>query len=209
MAFDSVWSPARNSEGVEVESRLLPSDQPIYRDGRNICTGCKRTGIFRQDALEAIYKDVLAYLGTSLKMKVDRPPPVQIADYDEIQTKFVEGGRSMEVAGFYRPFAPEMIYILSGYQKVRVTSTLCHEYTHAWQSRNCPLQDRALKEGFACWVQYRYLINCKERAEADALLRCSDPDYGESLVKCLDLERRLGIDGLLRFVKKENNFKKE
>jgi hypothetical protein len=58
-------------------------------------------------------------------------------------------------------------------------------------------------------VQYRYLINCKERAEADALLRCCDPDYGESLVKCLDLERRLGIDGLLRFVKKENNFKKE
>ena len=126
-----------------------------------------------------------------------------LADKDEIQTKFTSSGRSMEVAGFYQPYNPERILVLSGMSPERCAATIVHEYTHAWQSRNCPSQDRALTEGFASWIEYRYLMAQGRRHEALQLTRRRDSDYGESLVKLLKLEKELGVAGVVAFAKKE------
>ncbi len=179
-----------------------PTASPPYRDGRNICRFCKRTGIFHQEQLEQIYTSVRKFVQNTLKgLSITPPPPVKLADLDEIQTKFSETGRSMEVGGFYRPYNPEMIYILSGYQPEECAAVLVHEYTHAWQSRNCPLQDRALKEGFATWVEYKYLMSIGRPRKAFRLTQKNDPDYGASLIKLLAYEKKTNPHKVIEYAR--------
>ena len=172
----------------------------LLQDGRMVCSRCKATAILSQDQLEGIYDRVKGFLRTE-GLLVPKPPPVKLADKDEIQTKFTASGRSMDVAGFYSPYNPEEIFILSGQSPEECASTMAHEYTHAWQSRNCPSQDRAVKEGFASWVEYHYLISAGRQGEAQSLTRKSDPDYGASLVVLLEMEKKVGKKGVIEFAK--------
>lgn len=186
----------------------LPTNQNIRKDKRIICEACQKTGVFKPEQIETIYREVQAYICNSFGGIAVTPPPfVKIVDLDEISFQFNEGsGRNMEIVGFYRPYDPEQIYILSGYQAITCASTLCHEYTHAWQSRNCPPQDRALKEGFASWVQYKYLLSKRENKKAECIRNSTQPDYGDGVRKCLELESKLGIPGLIEYVKTQKNF---
>ena len=177
------------------------TQQPeLLQDGRMVCARCKATAVLRQDQLEGIYDRVKNFLRTE-GLLVPKPPPVKIADKDEIQTKFTASGRSMDVAGFYSPYNPEEIFILSGQSPEDCASTMAHEYTHAWQSRNCPSQDRAVTEGFASWVQYHYLVSVGQQREAQALTRKSNPDYGASLKTLLEMEKTVGKQGVIDFAK--------
>ncbi len=171
----------------------LPCGEKRYRDGRFLCASCKKTGITSQaDALK-LYAEVQTFIkGTLGGIAITPWPPVQCVDKDELQTKFSEGGRSMNVGGFYRPYNPEMIYILSYEPRLEAGAVLAHEYTHAWQTRNCPQQDRAVTEGFASWVEYKYLLSKGERAQAEQIKQKNDPDYGAALVKILEQEKKLG-----------------
>lgn len=174
----------------------------LMRDGRRICPSCSKTRILTQEQAEEVYDKVKRYLKAHpAKLLVKDPPPVQIADKDEIQTKFVESGRAMNVAGSYQPYNPEQILILSGLTPSDCAATQIHEYTHAWQSRNCPSQDRALTEGFASWVEYHYLVSIGRQREATNLTRKSDPDYGASLIKLLEMEQKMGPTGIVKFAK--------
>ena len=175
------------------------SESPeILSDGRMICARCKSTAVLEQAQLEQLYDRVKGFLRTE-KLLVADPPPVKLADKDEIQTKFTRSGRAMEVAGFYSPYNPEEIYILSGQSREKCSATMVHEYIHAWQSRNCPSQDRAVKEGFASWVEYHYLVSVGRRHDAQALTRKSDPDYGASLKVLLEMESKVGKEGVIKF----------
>lgn len=185
-----------------------PSNQKAYRDGRDICQGCLATGVFDQARLDTVYQQVQKFINSYLGgIAIKPPPPAQLADKDELQTKFIEGGRAMDVGGFYQPYNPEKIYILSGDTDVETAATLVHEYTHAWQSRNCPSQDRALTEGFASWVEYKYLVSRGETYKAQALTRKPDPDYGAALVKFLELEKKLKPEGVIRYVQENAQFR--
>ncbi|MBI3928717.1 MAG: hypothetical protein HY319_24470 [Armatimonadetes bacterium] len=184
-----------------------PTDAAVHRDGRLICQFCRKTGVFDQKQLDRIYTEVQQFVKVALKgIQIQPPPPVQLVDKDELQTKFTEGGRSMDVGGFYRPYNPEMIYVLTGYQPLECAATMVHEYTHAWQSRNCTSQDRAVTEGFASWVEYKYLMSRGERSEAEQLKRKSNPDYGEALLKFLELEKKLGTPGVIKFARESPKF---
>jgi hypothetical protein len=166
------------------------------------------TIITSQEQLESIYQEIQGFIYHALGgIKIDPPPLVKLADKDEIQFKFVQDtGTGMEVIGFYQPFYPEQIYVLGGYSRIRCASVLCHEYTHAWQSRNCPLQEVALREGFATWVEYKYLFAHQQYQMAQTLRNLEDPDYREGLTKCLVLEARLGIPKLIEWVKTAEKF---
>jgi len=174
----------------------------ILADGRNICDSCRRTRIFTQAELESLYDGVKQFLKTDeAQVMVNFELPVKLADKDEFDTKHNEGGRAISAVGFYSPYNPEQIYILSGRERTECAATLVHEYTHAWQSRNCPSQDRALSEGFACWIQYRYLQSIGQKALAHNITLISDPDYGASLKQLLEMEKTLGVKGIVEFAK--------
>ena len=178
---------------------------PEYlRDGRRICPTCKATRILTQEQLEGLYDNVKSFLSRDpAGVVVNFTLPVQLADKDEIQTKMIERGRAMAVLGFYSPYNPEKIYILSGQTDIDSGATLVHEYTHAWQSRNCPSQDRALKEGFASYMEYRYLVSRGQKNKAMNLTRKNDPDYGESLAKLLEMEKKVGVAGVVKYATTE------
>lgn len=174
----------------------------LLRDGRVICERCENRLILTQEQADKIYIKVKRYLKLHpAKLLVPEPPAVKIADKDEIQTKFSQGGRAIQVSGFYQPYNPEQILILSGLSPEECAATMIHEYTHAWQSRNSPSQDRALKEGFASWVEYHYLKSIRRGALAQRLTRKSDPDYGASLVQLLEMEKKIGSKGIVNFAK--------
>lgn len=181
----------------------------LQPDGRRICPSCARNLILTQAQLEDLYSGVKAFLKKDQTgVVVDFDLPVKLADPDEFNTKANEGGRAVRAVGFYSAYNPEQIYMLSGRDRVETASTLAHEYTHAWQSRNCPSQDRALKEGFACYVEYRYLISIGERARAQGITRISDPDYGEALSRLLEYEKKVGVDGVVKWATTERNLPK-
>jgi hypothetical protein len=158
--------------------------------------------MFDKGRVAALATQVQGFLQQQLGPEAKNLPPIQLVDLDEMQTKFNEGGRAMDVVAFYRPYNPEMVYLLSGESVLESGSHLAHELTHAWESRACPQQDRALTEGFACWVQYQYLLSKGATAEAERLTRHQDPDYGASLVKLLKRSQSLGRDKFLAAMKK-------
>lgn len=176
----------------------------LLRDGRWVGRNCKSSRVFTQAQLDKAYADAMKFLkADATGIWVANAPPAQIADKDEIQTKFTESGLSISVSGFYQPYNPEAIYILSGQTPDKCAATIVHEYTHSWQSRNCPSQDRALKEGFASWMEYRYLMARGRTSQANALTRKSNPDYGASLQQLLKMEKKVGVEGILKFVQTE------
>lgn len=182
-----------------------PTGTQPHRDGRQICKPCRKVGIFQDGEARLLYSEVRSYVARLIKGK-QRVPDIQVVDKDELQTKMIESGRAIQVLGFYRAYNPEMIYVLSGHSKSELAPIVAHEYVHAWQSDNCPQQDRAMTEGFATWVQYKYLISQGRVTEARGLLSTGRPDYDDGLNACLKLEKQKGISGLLKFVTTEGKF---
>lgn len=180
-----------------------PSGEKRYRDGREICAVCKKTGMFEPSRASALAREADAFLTRMLGPKfTGNLPPIQLVDLDEMQTKSNEGGRAVDAIAFYRPYNPEMVYVLTGETELDSCEHLVHELTHAWQSRACPSQDRALKEGFASWMQYQYLLSKGARQQASALPMHQDPDYGASLAYLLKREATLGQAKFLQAVQK-------
>lgn len=184
-----------------------PSSKPAYRDGRFICPSCMKTGMFDKSRVATLATQVQSYMATLLGPEAKTLPPIQLVDYDEMRTKFNESGRAVDVVAFYRPYNPEMVYLLTGETEVESGSHLAHELTHAWESRACIQQDRALTEGMACWVQYQYLMSGGHSSEAQRVTRHSDPDYGASLVTLLGRSRALGNGPFIQKVRKSRNLK--
>lgn len=184
-----------------------PSPQAAYRDGRHICPSCLKTGMFDKARVAKLSSQVQSYMVTLLGAEAKTLPPIQLVDYDEMRTKFNESGRNADVLAFYQPYNPELVYLLTGETEVESGSHLAHELTHAWESRACIQQDRALSEGMACWVQYQYLMSGGHRGEADKVTRHSDPDYGASLVYLLKRSQALGNAKFIQTVRKARNLK--
>lgn len=184
-----------------------PAPKPAYRDGRFICPSCLKTGVFDKGRVATLSTTVVAYMVNLLGPEAKTLPPIQLVDYDEMRTKFNEGGRSLDVVAFYHPYNPELVYLLTGETEVESGSHLAHELTHAWETRACIQQDRSLTEGMACWVQYQYLMSGGHTGEAQRITRHSDPDYGASLVYLLGRSRALGNPAFIQKVRKSRNLK--
>ncbi len=93
-------------------------------------------------------------LMASLGLPVNRDIYTRIEEMDSVQTHFSNSGVSGErTIAFYQAHSPEYIMISKGYPFQKTTLYCVHELTHAWQSTNCPLQEEAISEAFAYWVQ--------------------------------------------------------
>jgi hypothetical protein len=184
-----------------------PTTAPEEVDGRHICPDCKKVAIDTPQEMDALYRDVQRFVEGLTGLKVDKLPPVLLVASDEMDTKFAESsGRSLRAHAFYKPYNPEIIYVLSGHSAYDLGPTLAHEFTHAWQSRHCPSQDRMVTEGFASWVGYKYALTKGYREQASQMLGARDPDYGEGLKHCLEIEKSSGVKGLVEWVRKNAKF---
>lgn len=163
----------------------IPPDQPVTREEDAL-------------ALFAQAKRDLAALGLPLARDI----PLKFRTRDEVSVENNgNGGRTMELDGFYRPYNPEEIWVVSGLSAARTLGVMAHEMTHCWQSDNAPLQDRKLKEGFARWVQYHVLLNEGYTSAAYALTRFGDDDYLGGLLALLAVEQQKGVKGVIELAR--------
>ena len=183
-----------------------PTNAAKEVDGRYVCPECKKVAIDSTAEVDTLYHEVQRYVEGLTGLKVDSLPPVLLVQADEMDTRFAESsGRSFRAHAFYKPYNPEIIYVLAGHSAYDLGPTLAHEFTHAWQSRHCPQQDRMLSEGFASWIGYKYAQSKGYTEQMRQMTGARDPDYGEGLKKCLAIEKQSGVKGVVEFVRK--NFK--
>ncbi len=177
------------------------------RDDRHICPECTKVAISTDSQIESLYVEVRLFVHRLTGMPLKEYPPVRLVEQDEMATRWTEvSHRSFQTHAFYQAYNPEQIYVLSGHSASDLGPTLAHEYTHAWQSRLSPPQDRQLKEGFATWVEYKYALSKGYQWKVDQILRKNDFDYGQGLQRCLEIEKREGIPGLIKFVTTAERF---
>ena len=94
------------------------------------------------------------------------------------------------------------VYIMKGMNEDQFCSTLAHELTHAWQIERCVRnQDGVVKEGFARWVEYKYLDLIGAYALANSVKEVADPVYGVGFRKMLDLEDKIGAKEMTNKIK--------
>ena len=138
-----------------------------------------------------------------LGMVIPREILLKVRPRDEVQVHYVSGGGlAIGVGGYYQSHGPEQIWIVKGQSRNRTISDMVHELTHAWQSTECPLQDRTIKEGLAVWCQYKALIQLGEKDLANRLTKWKDPDYGGGLRLFLRVEKKGGVPAVLEYAKK-------
>lgn len=144
-------------------------------------------------------RELVARLGIT----VPRNILLKVRPADEVQVHHnTGGGRSIEVGGYYQAYNPETIWVVAGQSPAATMATLAHEYAHAWQSTESPLQDRTVSEGFARWVEYRVLGMIGQEARARALAASPDPDYGAGLRLFLAVEEKGGAEAVVKVARK-------
>lgn len=89
------------------------------------------------------------------------------------------------------------IYVQTGLPRLLFLQVATHEYAHAWQGENSPLiKDTQLHEGFAEWVAY-HTIGYYGYSQGQERMLKRDDAYGDGLRWALQMERQLGVAGLI------------
>jgi hypothetical protein len=91
-----------------------------------------------------------------------------------------------------------MVYVLKGLQKKRFKAVLAHEMAHAFLREEDILKaDRAMREGFARWVEYKILQSEGMEEEARKIRNLKTYRYGKAVNRILALEKEVGQDSVI------------
>ncbi len=188
-------------------------------DGRSICGPDYQTAIFEAKKARAIFdqsvRETIATLGRQMALK-DPVTEITLVDAQamaEITNSMPKSeilkGRLLgltrshsEKIGTDAWEAPYVtIWLLSGIPRDRLRLVCAHEYTHAWLAHNHPNINAAsseMKEGFCEWVAYKVGQRARLDAQLAVMLRPGLSPYSTGLKKFLELEKRVGVAGVLR-----------
>jgi hypothetical protein len=175
-------------------------------DGRLHCPACHATAIYNPDEALRIYNETVAGVIRQLGLTLNVGVAFRMVDAPTLERIRAEGGSSapegQSTLGLYkRQGHLRTIYMLYGLPRLTFRITVAHEYAHAWQGERCPLlNDEDLREGFAEWVAYHHLhwLGCTLAAER--MITTAHP-YRDVLDRMVELECRLGISGVIAFIK--------
>lgn len=158
--------------------------------------------IIKETPLE-IYQQVQDFLAGHLNFPVSPPPYLTMATKDEILVQHNAAGVRIttDLAGFYRPFNPEKIFILDELPKNEIGGVIAHELAHAWASRNLPSLLDVLEEGFAQWVEFKWFEFKGDKKMMNRLLENPDPVYGNGLRILHQAEQKDGHQKVMEILK--------
>ena len=141
-------------------------------------------------------------LARELRMELKAPVILELVDPESAEAR----RGSHDLLGFYRPQpwgekAVHTIYIRSGLERRLFCGIAAHEMAHAWErERGCLTTHRALREGFARWVEYKVLHKHGAKREAERLLRIRSWRLGRALRELLVIEEQVGMLGVPRYI---------
>ena len=153
------------------------------------------------EQLDAIYKDVAAYLYSKYNMQVPAAVQLLAVSKNELEHVAQEEGimEGLQIAGLYWN---NKIYIEYDLPVAQIYEVMAHEYTHAWQQYNCPGdQEDLLREGFAEWIAYKYT---QGKTSGATFSNKGNTVYGKGLNFFLEMEKEVGETGVIEYVKKNN-----
>ena len=177
-------------------------------DGRAICESCHATAVLDAARAETLYEQVAHVLAEGLGLRVLVRPPLRLVSAVEMAALTAQGlgsgplGEGATLGLFVRRGRRRAIYVVYGLPQLLLFKVLAHEYGHAWQSENCPLQrDPLLLEGFCEWAAYKALAD-QGASKAMADMGARQGFYGRALRRLLDIERQGGVLGVLDEMRK-------
>lgn len=93
------------------------------------------------------------------------------------------------------------VYILGGMHPKEAVSTICHELGHVWQNANCDTTKFTgrQREGFCEWVAYKVNKGLGREDQIKESLDNKYDDYSKGLQFYIDLERKVGVNGVLNY----------
>lgn len=153
---------------------------------------------------QALLSDVRTRLLALYGLSLSQPVVLHLADGPAMDALMASSPYKGAEIGLHRMGRDGIhhIYVLKGESRDTAGGILAHEYTHAWQSERCPRrQEQALIEGFAMWVQCKYLQNVGAYASARNITeRMADVVYGVGLKAMLAWEDEIGDRALVQRV---------
>jgi len=115
--------------------------------------------------------------------------------------------RSHDTLGYYKPHAlgehgTHTVFVQKGLARARFKAIAAHEIVHAYEREaNILSSQRALREGFARWVEYKVLMAEGQTAEAKRLQQIRNWRFGRSIRTLLEVEKERGVSGVLAYVR--------
>lgn len=188
-------------------------------DGRTICGVDYQTAVFDAKKARAIYeqsvRETIATLGQQMALK-DPVSEITLVDVQAMaqatnslpRSDILRGSllglttsRSEKIGTDVWETPYVTIRLLSGIPRNRLRLVCAHEYTHAWLAHNHPRDrelSREMEEGFCEWVAYKVGQRARLDAELATMLQPGLSPYTTGLKKFLELEKRVGVAGVLR-----------
>lgn len=178
-------------------------------DGRVLCDECNAQAVFDLQIANKLFQEMREFLRSEFGVYIDHPIKMQLVNADKLQ--HIDTGTSTEGKrrGLFEMKSQNeyyTVYMLYGLTKNAFQAVAAHEYTHAWQSENCPPdQTDLLAEGFARWIEYQIYKKMGDRIETKLLEKENDPVYGKGFKKMREIARKKGYYGLLQYVKTQKS----
>ncbi len=188
-------------------------------DGRPICGPDRATSVSTSEQAAVLFRqaaeEVQAALGPEMKLKVPVKevrladvPALIAASKGQYQRSSLMSGRVLglttlvlKARGEKRWTEPAIVHLLSGVPAERMLTVCAHEYAHVWHAENHPNYGKTsaeMREGFAEWVAYKVTQRTQRLRQTAMLEYPAAGPYYEGLQKYLALEKRLGVEGVLR-----------
>lgn len=187
----------------------LEEEAWIRRYIRVVCKKCNEMGIFTFDEAKSLFIECKEVILETLGLQLNIPTPIILVNRDQLE----ELSRKQETVspdfdirktmGIYaRRGIKRGIYVQKGLPRRLFIQVASHEYAHAWQGENCPLlKDTCFREGFAEWVAYIVLSIFNDKELMMQMLN-GDNKYSQGLQKILELESKVGRQGVLEACRK-------
>ncbi|MFP4499261.1 MAG: hypothetical protein ACLFQV_13715 [Vulcanimicrobiota bacterium] len=151
-------------------------------------------------------EDVKKYMAQKFEIELKSPVILELYSGEEYNLK----GIIMELRGSLGRYHFEnmgksgiahMVYIKKGLDRNRFRTVLAHELAHAYlrekRLMNC---DRFLREGFARWIEYKYLTELGEIEEANKIKNIKTYQYGKLIEKFIEIENQFGEENVMESV---------
>ncbi len=178
-------------------------------DGRYQCQQCHARAIYDPVLARQLFDEIVQHLHTTQGLVLRVGVAFRLVDAPTIaavrratsERQHAPNPQEHLLGLYVRQRSSRAIYLLYGLPRLVFRTTVAHEYAHAWQGEHCPLlENTVLREGFAEWVAYRYLHTLGATRAAARMLQSNHP-YRPMLEYVLELEVRLGAEGVLHFMR--------
>lgn len=148
------------------------------------------------------------YLRRNFGIQLRRPVIVELYSGNQLNLKGIIMELNGNLGSYYyenlgKSGIAHMIYLREGMSRKKFMSVLAHEMTHAFireeKLMNC---DRYLREGFARWVEYNFLLEAGLPEEAEKIKKIKTYRHGKAVEKLFKLEKKVGKDRVMEIIRK-------